>query len=178
MEGTVDELRAGTHYFFVAYANDADGNAASAFSATIDAYTSANIDCNRTPGYWKNHKEAWPVDGLTLGGVMYTKAQLCDILDTSVRGNGLVSLAHQLIAAKLNVARGNTSVPSSVLDSCDGVVQGLVIPPVGEGYLAPGTTSGFTQVLDDFNNGIIWEDNCSPVRTESKTWGGVKALFR
>jgi hypothetical protein len=28
-----------------------------------------------TPGYWKNHAEAWPVQFITVGGVTYTKAQ-------------------------------------------------------------------------------------------------------
>lgn len=178
VEGTVDELRPGTRYFFVAYANDEYGNVASEPSLTIEDFTSQTVDCNLTPGYWKNHREAWPVNELMLGAVTYTKTQLCDILDNAVRGNGLVSLAHQLIAAKLNVARGNSGMPPSVLASCDDAVQGLIVPPAGDGYLAPNVTSGLTQMLDDFNNGIIWQDTCSPVRTEAKTWGGVKALYR
>src|SRR6185503_2976132 len=28
-----------------------------------------------TPGYWKNHAEAWPVSGITIGPNTYTKAQ-------------------------------------------------------------------------------------------------------
>jgi len=28
-----------------------------------------------TPGYWKNHPEAWPVSSITVGGLTYTKAQ-------------------------------------------------------------------------------------------------------
>jgi hypothetical protein len=28
-----------------------------------------------TPGYWKKHPEAWPVQNITVGGVTYTKAQ-------------------------------------------------------------------------------------------------------
>jgi hypothetical protein len=28
-----------------------------------------------TPGYWKNHPDAWPVSSITVGGVAYTKAQ-------------------------------------------------------------------------------------------------------
>jgi hypothetical protein len=57
-----------------------------------------------TQGYWKNHPDAWPLDTLTLGTVTYSKDQLLLILRRPVRGNGLVALAHQLIAAKLNVA--------------------------------------------------------------------------
>ena len=28
-----------------------------------------------TPGYWKNHPDAWPVDSITVGGVSYSKAR-------------------------------------------------------------------------------------------------------
>src|SRR5262249_27465523 len=28
-----------------------------------------------TPGYWKNHPDAWPVSSITVGGVTYTKDQ-------------------------------------------------------------------------------------------------------
>jgi hypothetical protein len=43
---------------------------------------------------------------ITLGTVSYTQAQLLPILDQPAKGNGLVTLAHQLVAAKLNVAHG------------------------------------------------------------------------
>ena len=33
-----------------------------------------------TPGYWKNHAEAWPVTGITVGGVTYTKAEAIALL--------------------------------------------------------------------------------------------------
>ena len=61
-------------------------------------------ECTLTQGYWKNHPNAWPVSSLKLGTVTYTKDQAIAILKTPVKGNGLVQLAHQLIAAKLNVA--------------------------------------------------------------------------
>jgi hypothetical protein len=28
-----------------------------------------------TPGYWKNHPDAWPVTQITVGGIVYTKVQ-------------------------------------------------------------------------------------------------------
>jgi hypothetical protein len=36
---------------------------------------SVNPPGTGTPGYWKNHPEAWPVQTVTVGGVSYTKAQ-------------------------------------------------------------------------------------------------------
>src|SRR5687767_5945628 len=56
-------------------------------------------DCTFTQGFWKNHPEDWPVDELTLGNVTYSKDELLAIFGEPVSGNGLISLAHQLIAA-------------------------------------------------------------------------------
>ena len=72
-----------------------------------------------------------------LGTVNYNQAELLLILDQPTQGNGLVSLAHQLIAAKLNAAAG-TSVPASVataIANADTLIGGLVVPPVGGGTL-------------------------------------------
>jgi len=44
--------------------------------------------------------------------VTYQAAELMAILDDPARGNGLVILTHQLIAAKLNIANG--ADPSAV----------------------------------------------------------------
>jgi hypothetical protein len=63
--------------------------------------------CTWTPGYWKNHEEAWPVEALTVGCVDYTKAELLDIFDWSTKdGNVSIKLFHHLVAAKLNVLTG------------------------------------------------------------------------
>src|SRR5262249_43198014 len=70
------------------------------------------LGCVLGHGYWKNHDSAWPVSSLTLGTVTYTKAQLLSILSQPVRGNGLVSLAYQLIAARLNLASGAQATPA------------------------------------------------------------------
>jgi hypothetical protein len=55
---------------------------------------------------WKNHPEAWLVTELQLGNTTYTQEQLLAILHEPVRANGLSILAHQEIAAKLNIASG------------------------------------------------------------------------
>ncbi|HEV8150358.1 MAG TPA: hypothetical protein VGP61_09280 [Gemmatimonadales bacterium] len=115
--------------------------------------------CTLTQGYWKNHASQWPVTSLTLGSVNYTQAQLLSILNTPVQGNGLISLAYQLIAAKLNVAAGASPVPSEV-GSANTLIGSLVIPPVGSGFLAPSATSSLTSALDNFNNGLSGPPHC------------------
>ena len=62
--------------------------------------------CTRTQGYWKNHEEDWALDSIVLGERSYD-ADICDdLLGTAVVGDMSISMAHQLIAAKLNVAAG------------------------------------------------------------------------
>ena len=98
-------------------ATDCSGNHSGQVSQTITTRCPCFTGCALTQGYWKNHTEAWPVSSLTLGSVSYTAADLESILEQPVgsdpSANGLIALAHQLIAAKLNAAAG-TSVPSDV----------------------------------------------------------------
>lgn len=131
-------------------------------SASV-AITTANCPpvvkgCTHTIGFWKTpqHLGNWPVTSLKLGDRDYSQNQLVSILNQPVQGNGLISLAHQLIAAKLNVATGAT-VPTSVanaITAADTLIDGLIVPPVGTGILAPRTTSGLTSTLDTYNNGL------------------------
>lgn len=114
------------------------------------------ISCTFTQGFWKNHPEEWPASALLLGSVSYNQTQLLAILGQPVQGNGLVSLAHQLIAAKLNAANG-APVPSSVAQAiidADALIGSKVVPPIGFGFLHPQSTSTLTTTLDVYNNGL------------------------
>ena len=177
--GSEAELESGVRYYYAAFANDESGNAASSLSVIVSNTTTESQNCTYTIGFWKTHPEAWPVVGLTLGTVFYTNAELLSILNSSVGGNGLISLAHQLIAAKLNIANGaDPSAINATITLADAQIGALVVPPVGSGYLHPSTTSSKTQTLDDWNNGITGPGHCGSVATEQKTWGSVKALYR
>ena len=127
--------------------------------------------CTYTQGYWKTHgpvgcangnnKNEWAVTSLVLGTVTYTDAQLCSIFKQSVGGNGLISLAHQLIAAKLNVANGSAPAAiSSTIAAADALIGGLVVPPAGTGWLAPSATASLTATLTQYNEGLIGPGHC------------------
>jgi len=132
-----------------------------ALSDPITVASSSPSEATLTQGYWKSHPEAWPVTSLTLGAVSYTHTQLLQILHTPVSGNGLIALAHQLIAAKLNVASGaNPSAISSTIVAADALIGSLVVPPVGTGFLKPSVTSAHVRTLDDWNNGVIGPGHC------------------
>jgi hypothetical protein len=93
-------------------------------------------------------------NGRSLGSVHYTAAQLEAILaNNAVAGNGLLSLAHQLLAAKLNLANGaNGSSIASTVAAADALIGALVVPPSGSDSLAPAATSALTSTLDVWNN--------------------------
>jgi len=104
----------------------------------------------------------WPVTSLTLGTVTYSDLQLGCILGTPANGNGLVALAHQLIAAKLNAAK-NGSLPASVatcVADADALIGGLVIPPIGTDFLDPSATSALITCLANYNEGAVGPGSC------------------
>ena len=139
----------------------AKGNNSASASISVACEQPPDEGCTFTQGFWKNHPEVWPVSSLLLGSVTYTNAQLGDIFDEPVAGNGLISLSHQLIAAKLNVASGAdpTSVSQAIADA-DALIGGLVVPPVGSGFLAPGDTSFLNDALTAFNEGATGPGHC------------------
>lgn len=117
--------------------------------------------CVRGQGYWKNHPDQWPVTQLLLGNQVYDQEQLLSILHQSVRGNGLVLLAHQLIAAKLNIASGaDGSCIEQALEDADALIGDLLVPPVGTGYLRPADVSALADTLDHYNGGGLCAPSC------------------
>lgn len=177
--GTI-ELEDGQEYVFMAYAIGSTPQLRGANSNTVNGTTSLQgQNCTYTQGYWKNHPSAWPVTSVTLGTVTYTQSQLLSIFGQPVQGNGLISLAHQLIAAKLNIAQGaNSSIVASTIAAADAQIGSLVVPPIGSGSLSTSSTSAKTQTLDDFNNGVTGPGHCGEVPTQLKTWGEVKTTYR
>ena len=63
--------------------------------------------CTYSFGYWKNHPDEWPVEEITIGDLAYNKEQAIEILETApAGGDPTYILAHQLIAAKINILKG------------------------------------------------------------------------
>ncbi len=176
----IDVLQPGHQYVFRARTVGDASSGASSYSLMADAMTLGSAEC--TQGFWKNHEDLWPppCTPMLLGTVDYTKSQLLAILNEPARGNGLISLAHQLIAAKLNFCNGSNSAPiAATIAAADALIGGLVCPPIGSGYLEPSATSSFTEQVDEFNNGKLGGviDCPTPVHTNA-TWGKLKRLYR
>jgi hypothetical protein len=182
------ELEGGTEYFVRVRAAAAGvGLEASANSATLHCETPPRTtsDCTVSLGYWQKHPDSWSrVTSLKLGSVTYTQAQILAILRWPARGNGLVSLAHQLIATRLNLLLGVVP-PASIqhaIDQADAAIGATVVPPVGGGRLVPCATRPLTWTMRRFNNGWLGADRCpgdlKVVPVTGATWGTLKSFYR
>lgn len=176
-----EALVCGTEYVFRAFAHADNKGNRSDFTANLTCSTlpcGHSNTCTLTQGYWKTHGPVptgnndytWPQsvknNGLTLGSVNYTPQQLLDIFNKPATGNGLIALAHQLIAAKINIANGaDTNIDAfgnitTYINQADALIGGLVIPPVGSGNLASSQTSTLTSMLSNYNEGSIGPGHC------------------
>jgi hypothetical protein len=167
-----DGLECDTQYVFRAFAHANSTLQRSDFTANLECGTlpcDSDLGCTLTQGYWKTHGpiptgnnvNEWPVTELTLGTVLYTDLEVQSILDTPAAGNGLIALAHQLIAAKLNVANGadDTDIAAAIA-AADALIGSLVIPPVGAGFLSPSSTSALITALTNWNEGETGPGHC------------------
>lgn len=165
-------LVCGTTYAFRSFAHANSALFRSNFTTNLFCATDScpvENNCTFTQGYWKTHgpiptgnnTNEWPVTGLTLGTVAYTDLELQSIFDKPAGGNGLISLAHQLMAAKLNIANGaDGSSVAGAIAAADALIGGLVVPPVGSGSLAPSSTSALNAALTSFNEGDSGPGHC------------------
>jgi hypothetical protein len=83
-------------------------------------------------------------------------------MNTPAAGNGLIALAHQLIATKLNIANGAShpaAIDTAIADA-DALIGNLVIPPVGNGSLPASSTSVLTSLLANYNEGATGPGHC------------------
>lgn len=178
------ELAYGTEYMFCAYANASPNVYQSGFTENFEAATIQTQDCTYTIGFWKNHPELWPAAcfPMQLGSNSYTSAEIMNILNENVGGNGAISLAHQLIATKLNVCQGaNPAAVAACITAADALLSGCgldKIPPIGPCNLAPEATSATTQCLDDYNNGLTGPGHCPATPARKSTWGQLKVRHR
>jgi len=119
-----------------------------------------------TPGYWKNHPEAWPVQSITIGGVSYTKAQAIAWLG-KVGKDKTTTMFSSLVSARLNVMIGNDS--SCVASTITAADLWMTKPLIGYGPVGSNVAASsyawsvgepLHQQMDAYNNGLL----CAPHR--------------
>ncbi len=151
---------------------DKDGASGTASTMITRACTPPpRPSCTYTQGFWKNHETAWPapysptaqwlnashkVNGVTWDGLMGMNV---------AGGNSYMQLAHQWIAAKLNLG----AAPASGIASVDAALAS------GGAWLSANTPASTNSVpniknaqatawastLDDFNNGRLGLPHCN-----------------
>lgn len=118
--------------------------------------------CPFTPGYWKTHPDTWPVKELVLGKMTYAVEELLALLETPTKGDASMILAHQLIAAKLNVAHGSDPMPVNGTivdaDSLFGSFEGKLPYEVKTSSTIGQKMVDNAEVLDNYNNGFLTPD--------------------
>jgi hypothetical protein len=131
-----------------------------------------------TPGYWKNHPEAWPVDQITIGDAAprmrtYTKQEAIALLGKPVAGDKTYTMFASLVSAMLNV---HGDPPMNNPDCIAATIANAhkwfsLYGPAGSGVKAKSDAwvGGLTNTLpgepihtkmDDYNNGLL----CAPHR--------------
>lgn len=112
-----------------------------------------------TPGYWKNHPEAWPVPGITIGGVYYSREAAITFMCTPVARDKSLTMFNALVCAKLNVLIGNDdSCIASYITQAD---EWMAAYPVGTMIFAGGIRSPWRigqplyNMLNAYNNGRL-----------------------
>jgi hypothetical protein len=111
-----------------------------------------------TPGYWVNHPEAWPVDSITVGGIVYTKAQAIAMMKAPVAGDKRLTMFPALVCAMLNVMIGNDdSCIADTIDAANGwwaTYSGKPVKASSYAWQGGGGNALYT-LLDAYNNGLL-----------------------
>jgi len=116
--------------------------------------------CTYTIGYWKNHPYDWPTDELSLWSM---HDAMLTLWEKPKGGNAYIILAHQYIAAELNVVNG-ASIPEEVLEAWLDA-QELLEAYAGKGTIPKKSDDrdaaiALASMLDDYNNGVIGPGHC------------------
>jgi cell division septation protein DedD len=113
-------------------------------------------------GFWRCHPELWCFEELRLGKTSYNVEQVYTILHENNYRNGLTLLAKPLIIAKLNTMCNHAPgdcILQTIADS-DVVIDGLVIPPFGNGFLSPNAVSNLVAILNQYSYGRMCAPPC------------------
>ena len=135
---------------------------ANAFATDFGFFTPATQQPGTgTPGYWKNHPDAWPVSNITVGGVTYTRAQAIIWLG-KVGKDKTTTMYSSLVPAMLNVLIGNdgSCVNSTIAAANSWMATYHLGSIVAASSYAWTVGEPLHQQMDAYNNGLL----CAPHR--------------
>jgi len=129
------------------------------------AFAGGDVPCGcvRSPGYWKNHPEAWPGDWVIVGEEHYTNFEAIEIMEQPVKGDKTLTMFPALVAAKLN----KRVAPSDCIRYTIYEANAWMLAfPVGSGVKASSEAWQYShgealyERLDAYNNGLLCAPAC------------------
>ena len=121
--------------------------------------------CPKTHGYWKTHPESWPIDSMMLGSQTYNKNELLSLLGLTSNTDASITLARQLIAAKLNIASGSDPAPvASAITASDALLSqysGKLAYKVKSSSANGQAMVANATILTNYNQGLL-TPTCTP----------------
>ncbi|WP_336359346.1 hypothetical protein [Haladaptatus sp. ZSTT2] len=135
------------------------GAAAIGIPGTVSAAGCGTVVCARSPGYWKNHPEAWPVETVKIGGLEMDKDYWIEnLLKQPVEGDKNRILAKSLLAAKLNQYAGAEDSCIRYRGTADKCIGGgrcyFGVTGVADKWLI---TSGFPEFANGYTPQTTWK---------------------
>jgi hypothetical protein len=128
--------------------------------------------CTLTQGYWKNHADpnrkqfdaTWNlIPGAAQGSFMNTGMTWIGVFNTAPAGNAFYTLAHQYMAARLNVLAGAHAAPAVQTAISSATALFASLPAASTTLTAAQTKTARTlaTTLDNYNNGLMGTPHCS-----------------
>ena len=138
-------------------------------SAIADDCNSCSPCCPRgegtgTPGYWKNHSEAWADSTIFVCDQALTQDEVLELMNTPVAGNKWLTLFKAYVAAKLNVVVNENCAPKCCTPwggvNLEAAEEWLCTnaagqPVAGRSDAWQGFGEAMYLCLDDYNNGYL-----------------------
>ena len=118
--------------------------------------------CTYTQGYWKNHPGMWPTGSNPEAPFFNSNQTWLQVLKTPPKGNVYYILAHQYIAAQLNILNGASST-----DEVDDAIKWAEVffntytPTSSISRDLRNRAIYYANLLDQYNNGSIGPGHCS-----------------
>jgi hypothetical protein len=119
--------------------------------------------CTLTQGYWKNHTQLWDASGervVTTTDLFFNsgKSYITLMNTPPAGGNTYIQLAHQYIAAKLNVNLGSDPTIIAALAQAETIFNGFAN---GVWTSKDKALTKLAATLDDYNNGVTGPGHCN-----------------
>jgi hypothetical protein len=140
---------------------------------TVNATVACGQGCTLTQGYWKTHSDrgpapyddAWKNLGASEEDTFFFKSGKTwyQVFWTPPAGNAYYNLAHQYMAAKLNILNGASSTPAvdAAIAGAEALFNAQGVNDTTLSKAERTAALAYAATLDNYNNGLIGPGHCS-----------------